>query len=119
LNRKGREDELEVASVVKIPGTEEGGTEPPVRGDPFRHRLRNRGLSRPGEPVQPTDGRLVEVEGPEFDLVQYDPASSLQTAVSVPVSILGLFPVMEIVKDSCIGYRGVNIVRNNIKQLIF
>ena len=118
LDGKGREDELEVPPVLKIPGAEEGCTQAPLPGHPSRYRLCDGRLPRPRESVQPVDRRFIEVEGPELDLVQDSPASSLQTVVSVPMSMLGLFSVVKIVEDSCVVCRGVTIIRNNMKRLI-
>jgi hypothetical protein len=50
LNSDGGKDEAEVPPVVKVPRTEERGTEPSVRERSFRNRLRNRGLPVPASP---------------------------------------------------------------------
>ena len=64
LESNGREDEAEVAAILEIARTEERRSEKPVGEERFADRLGDRGLSSPGEPVQPEDGRLVEVFGP-------------------------------------------------------
>jgi len=64
LDGKGREDELEVAPVREISRAEEGSAKPSVRECPFRDRLRDRGLSGPGQPVKPVYGGFVEAVFP-------------------------------------------------------
>lgn len=49
--------------------------------------MRDRGFSSPSEPVEPEDGRLPEILGPAFNLVQHAFPSSLEAAVPVPVSV--------------------------------
>ena len=70
LEGEGGEDEMQVATVLKVAGTEERGSKLPVGKDPLANRLGNRRLTGPGEPVQPEDRRLYEVLGPRLDLVQ-------------------------------------------------
>ena len=70
LNRKGREDEAEVAPIREVPGAEEGRPKFSVRENPLRNRLGDGGLPCSRQPVQPVDGRLVEVPRPALDPVQ-------------------------------------------------
>jgi hypothetical protein len=90
LDSQGGEDEVEVAPVLEVSRAEEGGTEPSVCERPLRDGLRDGGLPRSSEPIQPVDRGLVKVARPEFDLVQNGPASSLETTITVAMSILGL-----------------------------
>ena len=69
LDGEGGEDELEVAPVLKVSGTEERSAEPSVRERPFGDCLCDRGLSRSGQPVQPVDRGFVGVPCPEFNSV--------------------------------------------------
>lgn len=92
LNRNGREDALEVASVLEVSRAEERGSEPSICGHPLRDRLRDRALPRPGQSVQPVDGRLVEILRPEFDFVQDGFARCFQTTFAAArMSIFGPF----------------------------
>ena len=69
LDGKGREDESKVTPVPKVPGTEVRGAEPTVRECPFCNCLRDRGLSCPGQPVEPVDGGFFKVACPELNFV--------------------------------------------------
>ena len=64
------------------------------------------GLTRPGQPVQPVDRGLVEVPGPEFDLVQNSSACPLEAPVPITMPKFGPLGATEIVEDSRFGYRG-------------
>ena len=67
LDGKGGEDELEVAPVLEVSGTEEGSAEPSVCERPFRNRLRDGGLSCSSQPIKPVNRRLGKVTSPEFN----------------------------------------------------
>ena len=69
LKREGGEDEPKVAAVLEITRAEEGRSQQSVGEDPLADCLGDRGLASSGEPVQPEDGGLVEVFGPQLDLV--------------------------------------------------
>ena len=69
LDCEGGEDGLEVAPILKVSGTEERSAEPSVSERPFGDCLRDGGLSRSGQPVQPVDGGFVGVLCPEFNPV--------------------------------------------------
>ena len=101
----GREDELEVTLVRKVPRTEEGGAKPSVCEGPLRDRLSNGALPHPCEPVQPIDRGSMKVECPEFDLVQKDPTRSLEATVTVAVSVLGLVGIAKTLEDFRISYK--------------
>ena len=60
----GREDEVEVAAVLEIVRTEERRSQHSAGKDPLADYLGDRGLASAGEPVQPEDGRPLEVPGP-------------------------------------------------------
>ena len=64
LEGKSGEDEVQVAAVLEITGTEEGRSKLTVSEDPLTDRLGNCGLADPSEPVQPEDRRLIGVFGP-------------------------------------------------------
>ena len=91
---------MEVTSVLKISRAKERGAKLPIREHPFCNRLCDGGLPRPGQPVQPVNGRLVEAPGPVFNPVQNGPARPLETAVTVTVPILGPLCAAKIVEDS-------------------
>ena len=100
LDSQRWEDRPEVTPVVEIPRAEEGGTQTPVRERPLRDRLCDCALARSGEPVQPIDRRLVEVTGPEFDLVQNFCPCSSETTIPIAMSILGLLRISDVIKNS-------------------
>ena len=52
---------MEVAPVLEVSGTEEGGTELIICEQPLCDRLCDRALSCPGQSVEPVDGGLAEV----------------------------------------------------------
>ena len=103
LDSQGGEDGLEAAPVLEVSGAEEGGTQPSVRKRPFRDRLCDCALPRPGETVQPVDGGLVEVTGPQFNFVQNCCTCSSKTTTPIAVSILGVFCAPYIIEDGGIG----------------
>ena len=89
--------------ILKVSRAEEGGPEPSFCENPLRDRLRDRGLPRPSESIQPVDRRLVKVARPEFDLIQNVAAGPLEATVAVAMSIFGLLRTMDIVEDNCFG----------------
>ena len=99
LNRKGGEDEVEVAPVQEVPRTEERGSEVSICEHPLCDRLGDGALPGPGQSVQPVDGRLVEIPCPDFDLIQDSSAGSLQTAFAVAVAIFCGLSTSEIIED--------------------
>ena len=70
LERKGREDEVQVATVLKISGTKKGCSQETIGEHTFRDGLSDGRLPCPGEAVQPEDGGCVRVFSPRLDLVQ-------------------------------------------------
>ena len=68
LESKGREYEVEVAAVLEVSRTKEGRSQETVSEDALGNGLSDRRLPRPGESVQPEDGRLVEIFSPRLDL---------------------------------------------------
>ena len=99
LDRKSREDEVEVAPIREVPRTEERGSKLTVCEHPFCDRLGDGALPGPGQPVQPIDGRLVEIPCPDFDLVQDSSTGSLQTTFAVTMAILCGLSTSEIIED--------------------
>ena len=87
LEGDGGEDEAQVAAILEIAGTEERRSEFPVGKHPLADRLCDRGLARPGEPVQPEYRGLVEVVGPRLDLVQHCLPCPFETAASAAMAI--------------------------------
>ena len=105
LDAEGGEYELEVAPVLEVPRAEERGPKLSFCEHPFRDRLCNRTLSGPGQPIQPVDRRLAKVPCPQLNRIQDNSASTLETSITVTVSILGPLCTEEVVQDSCIGYQ--------------
>ena len=70
LERKGGEDEVEVATVLKISGTKKGCSQETIGEHTFRDGLSDGRLPCPGKAVQPEDGGCVRVFSPRLDLVQ-------------------------------------------------
>jgi len=99
LNRKSWEDETEVPPVPEVSRTEEGGSKSSICEYPLRDRLRDRGLPSPGQPVQPVDGRLVEIPCPQVDPVQDNSTGSLQATITVTMSVFGRLRTTETVED--------------------
>ena len=109
---------MEVASVLEVSGTEEGGTESSVSEHPFCDSLCDRALSCPSKPIQPIDRGLPKVADPEFDPVQNCSARTLETTITISVSVLGLLCISESVEDSRFRYqRGIfqAAVAGNVK----
>ena len=105
LNGQGGEYELEVAPILEVSRTEERGTEPPVCEESLRDRLRDGGLPRPSQAIQPVDGGLVKVPCPEFDLAQDSSTCPLQATIAVAVSILDILRAVDISENSCFNCR--------------
>ena len=97
---------MEVASVLEVSGAEEGGPKLSGWENPLRNCLRDGGFPRPGQPVQPVYGGFIEVPCPEFNLVQDDPAGSLEAAPTVAMSIFSIPCTPDTVEDSRFSYRG-------------
>ena len=103
LDRKGWENELEVAPIQEVPRAEERGSELSICEYPLRDRLRNGALPRPGQPVQPVDAGLTRVLCPEFNSVQDGSARSFEATIALAMSKLGSLCTAEITKDSSFG----------------
>ena len=88
LEGEGGEDEVQVAAVLEVAGTEERRSELTVSKDPLADCLGDRGLAGPGEPVQPEDGRLIEVFGPCLDLVQHSLSCPSETTAAITMTML-------------------------------
>ena len=74
-------------------------------------------LPRPGQPVQPVDGGLVEIDNPELNLVENGCACPLKTTLAVAMSILGPACAADIVEDGCFGYqRSVSGIRHLMRR---
>ena len=101
LNGEGGEDKLEIAPVLEVSGAEERSPEPPIGRQPLCDRLRDSGLSRSGQSVQPVDRRLVEVTRPEFNLVENCGTGILKTSISVTMAMLSLMRIADTVEGRC------------------
>ena len=64
LKDEGGEDEVEIATVFEVTGTEERRSKLFVSRHPFADCLGDCRLASPGEPVQTEDRRPAEVFGP-------------------------------------------------------
>jgi len=106
LDGQGGEDEVEIAPVLEVSGAEEGGPKLSVWENPLRDRLRDGGLPRPCQPVQPINWGLVKVPCPEFDLVQNDSAVSLEATPAVAMPTPSTPRTGDTVEDSRFSYRG-------------
>jgi hypothetical protein len=89
LEGKRGKDKVEVAAVLEIARTKKGRSQEPVSEDPLADCLGDRGLASPGEPVQPEDGRFIEVFCPRLDLVKDSLPRTPQTAFAISVFISG------------------------------
>ena len=83
---------MEVAAVLEVSGTKEGRSQETISEDTLGGGLSNRRFPRPGEPVQPEDGGLVEVLSPRLYLAQDSLArapeatSAISMLISSPTS---------------------------------
>ena len=89
LESKGRKYEAEVAAVPKVSRTKEGRSQETVSEDTVSDGLSNRRLPRPGEPIKPEDGGLVEVFSPRLDLGQDSLARAPEAASAISMLIPG------------------------------
>ena len=64
LESKGREYEVEVATVLGVSRAKEGSSQEAIGERALGDGLSDRRLACPGQPVQPEDGGFVEVFGP-------------------------------------------------------
>ena len=101
LDRQSREYQPKVPPVLKVSGAEEGGTKSVICECPLGGRLCDRGLARPGEPIQPVDRGFVfiSVANPELDLVQDCRTRSLQAAAAFSMLIPGFFCMSDVVEN--------------------
>ena len=99
MDSHGGKDVPEVAPILKVSGTKEGGSQAPVGERPPRDCLRDGALARPSEPIQPVDRGLVEVAGPEFDLVENCGACSSETIAAVSMSVFGFLCRPDVFED--------------------
>jgi len=98
LDGEGGKDEAEVAAVLEVSRTEEGGTKLTGCECPLRDRLGDGALPRSGQPVQPVDARFVKIPCPEFDFVQDGSTGSFQTTIVVAMSIFSRLRTAEIIE---------------------
>ena len=92
LESKGRKYEVKVAAVFEVSGTKKGGSQETISEYTLSDCLSDRRFPRPGEPVKPEDGGLVEVFSPRLDLGQDslarapEAASAISMLISSPTS---------------------------------
>ena len=87
LESKSREYEAQVVAILEVSGTKKGRSQETIGEDTFSDGLSDRRLPRPGEPVEPEDGGLAEVFGPQLDLVQDSLSRTPEAAPAVSVLI--------------------------------
>ena len=116
LSGEGREYELKVPPILKIPRTEEGGPKVTVCEQSLRDRLRDGALPRSGQPIQPIDGALVEVPCPEFDGIQDSSTCPLEATFAFAVSKLGPLCTTEAIQDSRNGCQVSSQNSNRLEQ---
>ena len=119
LSGQCREYELKVPPVLEIARAEEGGTELAVRKQPLRGGLRDRGLARSGQPIQPVDGKLVRGPCPEFYGIQNGSARALETTFAVAVSVLGAICNAEVIEGRRFDYQSFTSVTRRLEQRTF
>ena len=76
---------MEVAAVLEVSGTKEGRSQETISEDTLGGGLSNRRFPRPGEPVQPEDGGLVEIFSPRVDLAQNNLARAPEAASAISI----------------------------------
>ena len=92
LERKGGEDETEVATVLEVSGAKKGCPQETISEDTLNDGLSDGRLPRPGEAVQPEDWGCVKVFSPRLDLVQDgftrspEATSTISMLISSPMS---------------------------------
>ena len=94
---------LRPRSTLGVSRTKEGSSQPPVSKCPPCNGLCDGALARPSKSVQPVDGRLGEVAGPELNSVQNCCARPAETITAVSMLILGLLCRQHVVEDSGFG----------------
>ena len=87
LEGEGGEDEVQVAAVSEIARTKERCPQHAVSEDPLANCLGDRGLSGASQPIQPEDGRLLEVFDPRLDLVQDSLPCTPEAALSISMLV--------------------------------
>ena len=89
LESQGGEYEMQVAPVFEIPRAKEGGSQKTFCEHTFSDGLSDGRFPRPSKPVKPEDGRLVEVSGPRFDLVQDSLSRAPEATSAIPMFVCG------------------------------
>ena len=87
LESKGGKYEVEVAAVLEVSGTKEGCSQEAISEDTLSDGLGDGRLPRPGEPIEPEDGGLVEVFSPRLDLGQDSLARAPEAASAISMLI--------------------------------
>ena len=87
LERKGGEDEVEVATVLEVSGAKKGCPQETISEQKLRDGLSDSRLPCSGEAVQPEDRGCVKVFSPRFDLVQDSLPRSPEAAPAISMLI--------------------------------
>ena len=87
LESKGGKYEAEVAAVFEVSRTKEGRSQETISEDTIGDGLSDRRFPRPGEPVQPEDGGLVEVFSPRLDVGQDSLARAPEAASAISMLV--------------------------------
>ena len=115
LERQRGEDELEITTILDASRAEKRGTQTVVGKQPFRNRLRDRGLPCPSESVEPEDGRRLEILGPLLDFVQHTLPGPLETARPTPVSITCSMRAVTAIQNRHIGFETRRLAFFNLR----
>ena len=98
---QGGEDRLEIAPVLVVSRTKEGGTKQTICKHSFCNCLRNCGLPCASQPIQPVDRGFVKVPRPEFNLVQNGLACPLEATFAVTIPVLSPLCAIEVIEGGC------------------
>ena len=89
LESKGGENEVQVAAVLEVSRTKKGCSQETVGEHALGDCLSDRRLPCSGEPVEPEDGGLIEVFGPQLDLIQDRLARAPEATSAISMLISG------------------------------
>src|SRR5882757_2125544 len=99
------EYQVEVTTILHATRTEEGRPEAAIGEGPSCDRLRDGGLSRPGESVEPENRGSVQIFNPALDLCQYTLSCSLQATGPIPVFISCTDSMRTAVQYRCVIFK--------------
>ena len=116
LERQRGEDELEITAILDAPRAEKRGTQTAVGEQPFCDRLRDRGLSRPSESIEPEDGRPFEILDPALNLIQHTLSSPLETPSPIPMPMSCPMRPMATIQNQFIGFETRRLAYFNFRS---